>query len=97
MAADDGAYITADSNGCPTIWYQLQLTRNAAAGGCEDWFIPSKDEMDRVRTLGIIPFGGEYIWSSSEYDSHGAWHWLGGNWGGLYKDNYKSVFFVRAF
>ena len=49
MTRDNGAYVTADSNGTPTIWYQLQLTRQAKAGGCDDWFIPSKLEIEELR------------------------------------------------
>ena len=49
MARDNGAYVTADSNGTPTIWYQLQQTRLAKAGGCDDWFIPSKLEIEELR------------------------------------------------
>ena len=49
MARDNGAYVTADSNGYPTIWYQLQQTRLAKAGGCADWFIPSRLEIEELR------------------------------------------------
>lgn len=49
MARDNGAYVTADSNGTPTIWYQLQQTRLAKAGGCDDWFVPSGDEIGELR------------------------------------------------
>ena len=49
MTRDNGAYVTADSNGMPTIWYQLQLTRQAKAGGCDDWFIPSRYEIEELR------------------------------------------------
>lgn len=49
MTKDNGAYITADSNGHPTIWYQLQQVRNAKAGGCDDWFVPSRDEAEELR------------------------------------------------
>ena len=49
MARDNGAYVTADSNGIPTIWYQLQQTRLAKAGGCDDWFIPSQQEIEELR------------------------------------------------
>ena len=49
MAKDNGAYINADSNGYPTIWYQLQQARNAKVGGCDDWFVPSRDEGEELR------------------------------------------------
>ena len=49
MAKDSGAYITNDSNGLPTIWYQLQQARNAKVGGCDDWFVPSRDEAEELR------------------------------------------------
>lgn len=49
MARDNGAYVTADSNGIPTIWYQLQQVRNAKAGNCDDWFVPSKGEIEELR------------------------------------------------
>ncbi len=96
MAADDGAYIASDSNRYPTLWYQLQQTR--ATTGCNDWFIPSQDEMDAVRTAGIISFRSRYIWSSSENSSDYAWTWYNSDWSYDDKGNYNfSVFFVRAF
>lgn len=49
MTRDNGAYVTADSNGIPTIWYQLKQTRLAKAGGCDDWFIPSRLEIEELR------------------------------------------------
>ncbi|MFW5538194.1 MAG: hypothetical protein ACOCO8_11190 [Segatella copri] len=49
MSRDNGAYVTADSDGYPTIWYQLQQTRLAKAGGCSDWFIPSRLEIEELR------------------------------------------------
>ena len=49
MTKDNGAYITADSNGYPTIWYQLQQVRDAKVGGCDDWFVPSSDEAEELR------------------------------------------------
>ena len=97
MSADDGAYIASDSNGYPTIWYQLQLTRNAAAGGCDDWFVPSRYEMEEVRKSGLLPFSGKSIWSSSESDSYYAWDCNNGYWNSNDKGSYYLVFFARAF
>lgn len=49
MARDNGAYVALNSGGCPTIWYQLQRARNDKAGGCDDWFVPSKGEVEALR------------------------------------------------
>ena len=49
MTKDSGAYITADSNGLPTIWYRLQQVRNTKVSGCDDWFVPSMNEIEELR------------------------------------------------
>lgn len=86
-----GSYIAADSNGLPTIWYRLRQTRLAKAGGCDDWFVPSKNEIEALRIAikaGSIT-GGEiagssynksvflssYLRSSSEVSSRHVWYW----------------------
>ena len=74
-----------------TIWYKLQQIRNASTGDCNDWFVPSKDEIEKLRlainsgsiTGGAIAesayagpvFKSKYLWSSSEYTSKDAWYW----------------------
>lgn len=91
MANDEGAYITGDSRGLPTIWYQLQQVRNAKAGGCDDWFVPSTFEVAKLKEaieLGIITegtiagssYGGsvftnKWLWSSSERSSQLVRYW----------------------
>ena len=91
MAKDGGAYITEDSDGYPTIWYQLQRIRNAKVGGCDDWFVPSKGEVEDLRlavesgrisggeiagpSYGRSVFNNSYVWSSSEFSSKYAWIW----------------------
>lgn len=91
MAKNSGAYITGDANGYPTIWYQLQQIRNAKVGGCDDWFVPSVAEIDKlIRAIesGSITGGTiagssynesifitKWLWSSSEYNSQRAWYW----------------------
>ena len=91
MAKDNGAYITANSNGIPTIWYQLQMIRDAKVGGCNDWFIPSIYEINELREailLGSVTggkiagsyygesiFGTKWLWSSSEDSVRESWHW----------------------
>ena len=68
MARDNGAYVTANSSGCPTIRYQLQRARGAKVGGCDDWFVPSKKEIEALRLAiksGSIT-GGEIAGASYE-------------------------------
>ena len=103
MARDNGAYVTADSNGIPTTWYQLQQTRLAKAGGCDDWFIPSSREIEKLRLAvksGIITggtvagssyaesiFANKRLWSSSEGSDQYAWVWY---YDGQYWDSSKG-------
>ena len=90
MTLGDGAYVSVDAKGKPTIWYQLQQARNERAGGCDDWFVPSMDEIDELRSAiksGAITGGAvagssyyasiftEYIWSSSEFAPGYIWGW----------------------
>ncbi len=91
MAEDSGAYITGDSNGLSTIWYQLQQARIAKVGGCDDWYIPALYEIEKLRkaiksgsiTGGAIAgssysdsvFANKWVWSSSESFSQGAFGW----------------------
>ena len=91
MAADNGAYIAENSNGYPTIWYQLQKMRDDKVGYCDDWFIPSAYEVNELRvaiksgsiTGGIIAgssykesaFSKKWLWSSSDYSAKYSWYW----------------------
>ena len=91
MAKDNGAYITDDSDGSPTIWYRLQQARDVKVGGCNDWFVPSVYEMEKLRkailsgsvTGGKIAgssykesiFSTKWLWSSSEDSARASWHW----------------------
>lgn len=88
MNKDSGAYVTKDVEGYPTIWYQLQQVRDSKVGGCDDWFVPSRDEFEelkeaiksRVITGGEIAgssykdsaLNNKWLWSSSELSSSPA-------------------------
>ena len=74
-----------------TIWYKLQQICNASMNGCNDWFVPSKNEIEELRlavnsgsiTGGAIAgssynksvFKSTYLWSSSEYSDQASWIW----------------------
>jgi len=103
MAIDNGKYIQADSNGYPTVWYQIQQMRTNKVGGCDDWFVGSEYELDALRTSNAGDsatwFSGNYIWSSSEYSANRArsWYYYGSLWYSNYKDYFGCVCGVRAF
>lgn len=91
IAKDSGTYVRANSNRLPTIWFRLQQVRSDKETGCDDWFVPSIDELELLRlaiksgsvTGGIIAgssynnsvFNNRWIWSSSEFLSQRAWYW----------------------
>ena len=91
MTKDNGAYIAENSNGYPTIWYRLQQIRDAKAGGCNDWFVPSICEMEKLRKAvesravsgGKIAgrsyrtsvFNHTWLYSSSEAFDETVWTW----------------------
>ena len=78
--------LIAIPNKPPTIWYQLQQMNDAKVGGCNDWFIPSIFEIEKLMlavqegniTGGIVAgssyvdsvFATRYIWSSTEAASY---------------------------
>ena len=88
---DDRSYVVADSGGSPTIWYKLDQVCLLNMGGCDDWFVPSKYEIEALRkaiksehiTGGTIAgssydtsvFSSAFLWSSSECAVNSAWHW----------------------
>ena len=91
MKKDSGIYATPDSNRLPTIWHRLQQVRSDGGTGCDDWFVPSIDELELLRlaiksgsiTGGTIAgssynnsvFNKKWLWSSSEFLSQRAWYW----------------------
>lgn len=112
MTRDNGAYITADSNGFPTIWYRLQQARLAKVGGCDDWFVPCMRECQKLQgaiesgsiTGGVIAGSSydtsvfeKYLWSSGVWNNV-AMCWLPGDmWSPYTNTGPYSVFFIRAF
>jgi len=80
-----------------------QVCANLNFDGFNDWFLPSKDELDlmykNLKQRGLGGFGSGYYWSSSQYN-------LGNAWNQRFSDGYQlnhgkgnsySVRAVRAF
>jgi len=81
--------------------YAASLCANLSLGGYDDWFLPSRDELNAMYgQVGIIGgFASGYYWSSSEYGSNDAWYQDFGNGyqGGYVKYGTIQVRAIRAF
>jgi len=55
--------------------YAAQLCNDLTVGGYNDWFLPSKDELEKlyINKGAIGGFADDYYWSSSEDDTNYAW------------------------
>ena len=64
--------------GCTTFGTAADRCANLGLGGYDDWFLPSKDELNLMYTnLKVAEVGGfadYYYWSSSEYNAYLAWY-----------------------
>ena len=81
--------------------YAAQLCNDLTAGGYNDWFLPSKDELDKLYTnkVAIGGFSDSNYWSSSEDVASLAWYqnFGSGNQYNYLKVNAYRVRAVRAF
>ena len=107
--ANTEAIVQALGNGNYSIDSVVELNGNYAAkicdvlvlGGHDDWFLPSKGELNELyKQRNIVGgFASSYYWSSSEYSSGIAWAQIFGN--GDQSTNFKlddlHVRAVRAF
>lgn len=102
MAADGGAYVAYTD----TIWNILQSMRDNNVDGCNDWFVPSKAEVEALRLATdrdgnplTTLFANTYIWSSFENSASHAWYWSYHNqsWNLNSKGSTYALLAVRAF
>jgi len=90
---------------CLTVGIAADLADDYSHNTLDDWFLPSKDELNQMYTnLHNVspPFGGfstVFYWSSSEYDANIAWYqnFYYGNQGANSKYDVYYVRPVRAF
>ncbi len=58
--------------------YAASICANYRGGGKSDWFLPSKDELEKLYKFmvktGIGGSESDYYWSSTEYDADYAWY-----------------------
>jgi hypothetical protein len=80
-----------------------QLCRSTLISGYNDWFLPSKDELDlmykNLKQKGLGDFGDGWYWSSSLYSTIDAWdqRFIYGSQSYSHKGNTLSVRAIRAF
>jgi hypothetical protein len=91
------ANTTAIITGCSTTGTAAQICNDLVLNGYNDWFLPSKDELNQMyqqKNL-IGGFVNFLYWSSSEYSANYAWNQFLYN--GLQYDYCKSsTYYVRA-
>jgi hypothetical protein len=89
-------------NGCSTAGIAARLCGDLVLGGYSDWYLPSKDELNKLylNRVAIGGFANNGYWSSTEYSNTNAWrqNFDDGFQGyGGSKNNYYVVRAVRAF
>ena len=101
-AIGTGAQNTIDiMNGCSTAGIAARLCGDLVLGGYSDWYLPSKDELNKLylNRVAIGGFASIYYWSSTEGDNGDAWgqNFVNGNQNFANKYGSNSVRAVRAF
>ncbi len=77
--------------------YAAKLCYNLVYGGYSDWYLPSKNELNKlyINRTAIGHFSIGFYWSSSEYSQSEAWYQLFNN-GAQYYNLKVTPFYVRA-
>jgi len=92
---------TAIINGCSEVSTAASICHNLVLNGFNDWFLPSKGELNQmyVKKTVIGGFANDEYWSSSEYDVYTAWtqDFTSSKQERAAKKNTKNVRAIRAF
>lgn len=91
--------------GCSEDGIAAKLCADLTLNGKDDWFLPSRYELDAMyNNLHVNGYGGfssdsDSYWSSTEYNSNFAWYYYFYNGGAdaIFKDGTYRVRAVRAF
>jgi hypothetical protein len=79
--------------------YAAGLARAYAGGGYTDWYLPSKDELNKLylNRVAIGGFAANNYWSSTEFGNDRAWRQNFSSGSGYQSDYLKNfTFYVRA-
>jgi len=99
-AVGTGEQNTIDiENGCVTAGTAADICANLSLGGYDDWFLPSRDELNlmytNLKVAGVGGFADSFWWSSSEVNAYSAWAQAFYS-GSQYDPSKTSVLRVRA-
>jgi hypothetical protein len=87
--------------GCTTAGIAAKVAKALVLGGKSDWFLPSKDELNKMylRQSAIGGFSSASYWSSSDIDGDTAWDqfFSSGSQSGTNRGDPNYVRPVRAF
>ena len=85
------------SQGATATSYAAGLARAYTGGGYNDWYLPSKDELNilYINKVAIGGFAGVRYWSSTEAGNNFAW-WQEFQSGGYLNSNKSNSYYVRA-
>ena len=103
VAGETHGLIAATANHNGTLnWYDaMSYCADYTVGQYDDWYLPSKDELNQLyqQQTAIGGFEGDYYWSSTVQEPGSAWkqNFSSGNQGGGNKDYTDYVRAVRAF
>jgi hypothetical protein len=83
--------------GCLEAGIAARICDELELNGYNDWFLPSKDELDKLYQNKVLigGFAADYYWSSSEYSTIYAW-WQNFDSGGQDGNNKSDQHRVRA-
>ena len=83
--------------GCATAGIAARLCGNLVLGGYSDWYLPSKDELNKlyINRVAVGGFSSNYYWSSSENFGNYAWGQYF-NDGFQYPNDKLISYYVRA-
>jgi len=95
------ANTTAIVNGCITAGIAARICNDLSLNGYDDWYLPSKNELNLMYTQKIVigGFTSNNYWSSSENDSNFSWaqSFGVGTQNSSYKGNLNYVRAIRSF
>lgn len=89
--------------GCSFPGIAARLAGDLILNGYSDWYLPSKDELNKVYiNRGVLGLGGSpypKYWASTEDNNNGAYgqDFYNGNQASWFKDNYREVKAIRIF